>query len=418
MANINRREFIKILGLSAIASTMPTFAATKVPHIVVVGAGFAGATCAKYLKLWGGSSVDVTIIEPNQNYVSPILSNLILNSQKSISDITFSYSSYANRYKINMVYKSVASINADLKELTLNDGSKVGYYKLVLAPGIDFVKSNDYDFAKIPHAWIAGEQTTLLKQQIDSMSDGDSFVMTIPKSPYRCPPGPYERACVVADYLKNLKGFANAKVIVLDENSDIIVEKDNFLNAFNKHGVDYRPNCKVTYVDDATKTLNYLENGTSKSITAKVLNVIPNQKAAKLIFDANLDGGNNFAPVNLLTYESTIKSDIHIIGDSHKSSQPRAGHIANSEAKVCADAILRALNNIAPYPNPKTNSACYSPTSSTEASWLTAVYRYDAATNNMVLTDPNYYPKSAPSSAKNYQDMFKWSGNLFADTFS
>ncbi len=418
MANINRREFIKILGLSAIASTMPTFAATKVPHIVVVGAGFAGATCAKYLKLWGGSSVDVTIIEPNQNYVSPILSNLILNSQKSISDITFSYSSYANRYKINMVYKSVASINADLKELTLNDGSKVGYYKLVLAPGIDFVKSNDYDFVKIPHAWIAGEQTTLLKQQIDSMSNVDSFVMTIPKSPYRCPPGPYERACVVADYLKNHKGFANAKVIVLDENSDIIVEKDNFLNAFNKHGVDYRANCKVTYVDDATKTLSYSENGTSKSISSKVLNVIPNQKAAKLIFDANLNGGNNFAPVNLLTYESTIKSDIHIIGDSHKSSQPRAGHIANSEAKVCADAILRALNNIAPYPNPKTNSACYSPTSSSEASWLCAVYKYDPNSKNMVLTDPSYYPKSSPSSTNNYNEMFKWSGNLFADTFS
>ncbi len=417
---LDRRDFIKYLSLGALFSTIPLSSnVATIPHVVVVGAGFAGSTCAKYLKLWGGDSINVTIIEPNSIYVSPILSNLVLNNQITTNQLSFNYDKHINSYQINMIYKSVSTIDSVNKELVLSDNSRVKYDKVILAPGIDFIKTNNYDFTKVPHAWIAGEQTNILKTQIDSMVDGDYFVMTIPKSPYRCPPGPYERACVVADYLKNSKGFTNSRVIVLDENSDIIVEKQNFQNAFNAHGVDYRPNCKVTQVDDTNKTLTYTEGSIAgKTITATVLNVIPNQKAAKIIFDTGLTGGGNFAPVNLLSYESTIKSDIHIIGDSHHSSQPKAGHIGNSEAKICADAVLRILSNNPLYQNPKTNSACYSPTSSTEASWLNAVYKYDAVNNNMILTDSSYYPKSSPSSTYNYREMFKWSENLFADTFS
>lgn len=417
---LDRRDFIKYLSLGALFSTIPLSSkVSTTPHVVVVGAGFAGSTCAKYLKLWGGNSINVTIIEPNSVYVSPILSNLVLNNQRTTNQLSFTYDKHINSYQINMVYKSVLNIDTVNKELVLSDNSRVKYDKVILAPGIDFIKTNNYDFTKVPHAWIAGEQTNILKRQIDSMVDGDDFVMTIPKSPYRCPPGPYERACIVADYLKNIKGFTNSRVIVLDENSDIIVEKQNFQNVFNAHGVDYRPNCKVTHVDDTNKTLTYTEGSiTGKTITAKVLNVIPNQKAAKIIFDTGLTGGGNFAPINLLSYESTIKNDIHIIGDSHHSSQPKAGHIGNSEAKICADAVLRILSNNPLYQNPKTNSACYSPTSSTEASWLNAVYKYDAVNNNMVLVDSSYYPKSSPSSTYNYREMFKWSENLFADTFS
>ncbi len=417
---LDRRDFIKYLSLGALFSTIPLSSkVSTTPHVVVVGAGFAGSTCAKYLKLWGGNSINVTIIEPNSVYVSPILSNLVLNNQRTTNQLSFTYDKHINSYQINMVYKSVLNIDTVNKELVLSDNSRVKYDKVILAPGIDFIKTNNYDFTKVPHAWIAGEQTNILKRQIDSMVDGDDFVMTIPKSPYRCPPGPYERACIVADYLKNIKGFTNSRVILLDENSDIIVEKQNFQNVFNAHGVDYRPNCKVTHVDDTNKTLTYTEGSiTGKTITAKVLNVIPNQKAAKIIFDTGLTGGGNFAPINLLSYESTIKNDIHIIGDSHHSSQPKAGHIGNSEAKICADAVLRILSNNPLYQNPKTNSACYSPTSSTEASWLNAVYKYDAVNNNMVLVDSSYYPKSSPSSTYNYKEMFKWSENLFADTFS
>ncbi len=408
---IERRNFMKMMGVGTLFGLAPsTLNAQTINHVVVVGGGFAGATCAKYLKLWGGSNINVTLIEPNSTYNSPILSNLVLNGERSL--YTFNYNDLASKYGVNVIRSRVEAVNAASKSVTLSDGSILAYNRLVLAPGIDFIKVNDYDTTKVPHAWIAGEQTTILKQQIDAMQDGDNFVMTIPKAPYRCPPGPYERACIVADYLKNKRGFSNSKLIVLDENSDIIVEKDSFMTAFTRHGVEYRPNIKVLGVDDNTNTLNFEEGGATQTFQSKVLNVIPTHKAGKIIFDAELNNGN-FAPVDLRSYESTLIANIHIIGDSHLSTQPKAGHIANSEAKICADAILRLLNGHA-LVNPKTNSACYSPISKTEATWLSAVYNYDSTNNVMVMANFN----AGLASTRNYNDMFMWSGNLFSDTFS
>ncbi|MAC83254.1 MAG: pyridine nucleotide-disulfide oxidoreductase [Arcobacter sp.] len=413
----SRRSFIKMLGVGTVATLTPNILkAGTIPHIVIVGAGFSGATCAKYLKMWGGSTVQVTIIESNSTYVSPILSNLVLNGKKTTTNLSFTYVDYGNKYNINMIHKSVDSVDSLSKTITLDDLSVINYDKLVLAPGIDFIKTNNYDVTKVPHAWESGEQINLLKSQIDNMVDGDTFIMSIPKAPFRCPPGPYERACVVADYLKNTKGFTNSNVVVLDENSKIIVEENTFSTVFNSYGVDYRPNSVVTNVDDVNKIVSFTENNIAKMLSSTVLNVIPNQKAASLIFTAGVNSGN-WASVNPLSYESTIKDDIYIIGDSQGTGQPKAGHIGNSEAKVCADAILRTLNGLSPYPSPKTNSACYSPTSSTEASWLTAVYKYDSNTKTMVSANTAVYPAAGSPSTSNYKEMFNWSGNLFSDTF-
>lgn len=417
-STFSRRSFIKFLGLGAVFTLSPNIVkAAGIPHIVIVGGGFSGATCAKYLKMWGGSSVDVTIIEQNSTYVSPILSNLVLNGKKTTNDLSFTYVDYANKYNINMIHKVVNSVDSTNKTITLDNSTIISYDKLVLAPGIDFEKVNDYDITKITHAWQAGEQMNILKSQIDSMVDGDNLVMSIPASPYRCPPGPYERACVVGDFLKNTKGFSNSKVIVLDANSKIIVEENTFSTAFTSYGVDYRPNSILTNVNSDTKVITYDENGVSTILSAEVINVIPSQKAGSIIFTAGVASGN-WASVNPLSYESTIKDDIHIIGDSQGTGQPKAGHIGNSEAKVCADAILRMLNGLSPYPSPKTNSACYSPTSSNEASWLTAVYKYDPSTKTMVSANTGSYITAGSSSTGNYTKMFSWAGNLFADTFS
>jgi len=405
---------MKFLGASSLFAVTPGMAAdTTTPHIVVVGGGFSGATCAKYLKMWGGSSVTVTIIEANPTYVSPILSNLVLNGQKTISDLSFTYGDLSSKYGVNMIHTTVDSVDKTNQTLMLANGSSVKYDKLVLAAGMDFIKVNDYDITKVPHAWKAGEQTDLLKAQIDAMVDGDTFTMTIPAAPYRCPPGPYERACVVADYLKNKKGFNNCKVNVFDANANITIEEETFTAKFAEYGVVYTPSTTVTNVDDSTRTLTYTENDESKTLSSTVLNVIPKQKAASIVFTAGVNTGN-WAPINPLSYESVLTSGIYIIGDSQGTGQPKAGHMGNSEAKVCADAILRTLNGVTLYASPKTNSACYSPTSSTEASYITAVFKYDTNENKMVIANKG---SGAPSTS-NYDKMFSWSGNLFTDTFS
>ncbi len=410
----SRRNFMKFLGASSLFAVIPSMAEdTNTPHIVVVAGGFSGATCAKYLKMWAGSSINVTIIEANPTYVSPILSNLVLNGQKTTSDLSFTYGNLSSKYNIKMIHSTVNSVDKTNRTLTLANGSSVKYDKLVLASGIDFIKVNDYDITKVPHAWKAGEQINLLKEQIDAMVDGDTFTMTIPAAPYRCPPGPYERACVVADYLQNVKGFTNCKVNVLDVNANIAVEADTFGAKFTEYGIEYKPSTTVTAVDDTTKTLTYTENGVSNTLSSTVLNVIPNQKAAPIVFTTGVNTGN-WAPINPLSYESVMASGIYIIGDSQGTGQPKAGHIGNSEAKVCADAILRTLNGVALYASPKTNSACYSPTSTTEASWLSAVYKYDSSTQSMVIANME---TGAPTT-RDYKQMFLWSGNLFSDTFS
>jgi len=405
---------MKFVGVSSLAAVTPGMANdSTTPHIVVVGGGFSGATCAKYLKMWGGSSVNVTVIEANPTYVSPILSNLVLNGQKTTSDLSFTYGNLSSKYGVTMIHSVVNNVNKANQTLTLENGDSIKYDKLVLAAGMDFIKVNDYDITKVPHAWKAGEQPNVLKAQIDAMADGDTFTMTIPAAPYRCPPGPYERACVVADYLKNTKRFTNAKVTVLDANANITVEADTFGAKFAEYGVEYKPSAVVTAVDDNTNTLTYTENGVSKTLSSTVLNVIPKQKAASIIFTAGVNTGN-WAPINPLSYESIMTNGIYIIGDSQGTGQPKAGHIGNSEAKVCADAILRTLNGVALLTSPKTNSACYSPTSATEASWLSAVYKYDASSQSMVPS----HVEAGPSATSNYRKMFLWSENLFSDTFS
>jgi len=431
---LSRRSLLKALGLGFAATTLPGLvkAADSLPHIVVVGGGFAGATVAKYLKMWGGLSVQVTIIEPNSTYVSPILSNLVLNNQKTTDELSFNYINHSQKYGVNMIHDTVTAVNNTDKSVTLLSGATVSYDKLILAPGIDFESVPGHDFTKVPHAWKAGVQTNLLKAQIDAMQDGDSFVMTVPKAPYRCPPGPYERACVVADYLKNTKGYTGCTVKVLDANAAITVEADTFGAMFATYGVTYVHSATVLRVDSDAKSVTYTVGSDPTEVTdsATTLNVIPNQKAGPIVFTAGLNEGN-WAPINPLTYESTklngsaeaVGLDIHIIGDSQGTGLPKAGHIGNSEAKICADAILRALKGLAPDPAPKTNSACYSPVSATTASWLTAVYEYNPTSKLMQPIDvvPNSvvdkYASGAPS-AENYRSMFHWSGNLFADTFS
>lgn len=414
--HINRRQFLKTLGLGSAIIAAPSIirAAITRPHIIVVGGGFAGATAAKYLRHWS-TAVDVTLIEPNANYNSCILSNLVLNGQKNINEITFTYNTLAQKYGIKVVNDWVDNVDGSNQEVSLRSGSKLAYDRLIIAPGIKFLPVQGLDSNKTPHAWKAGVQTTLLQQQLAAMPAGGTFVMTIPAAPYRCPPGPYERACVVADYLKRNK--PGSKVIVLDANPAITAERDNFENAFtNLYGdmLEYIPNANLQAVDSDQK-IAFTAMGDFKG---DVLNVIPPQSAGELIHTVGLNSVNDhWAGVNPLSYESDIVPNIHIIGDAQGTGQPKAGHIANSEAKICADAILRLLAGGQPYQTPVTNSACYTPISQNTAGWLTAVFSYDSASGSMKVVPGSSAVAPSPS-REHYNEMFDWADNLFADTFA
>jgi NADPH-dependent 2,4-dienoyl-CoA reductase/sulfur reductase-like enzyme len=417
MQPTNRRRFLKLAGATAALSCVPFLsrAAGVAPRVVVIGGGFAGATVAKYLKLWGGQNVHVTLVDQHAAHVSCILSNLVLNDSQNLADITFPLDRLGANHGVEITQARVVDIDPVYRTVLFADGGALPYDRLVLAPGIEFDDLPGLDPERTPHAWRAGPQTLLLKQQLQAMpSKTGSFIMTIPKAPYRCPPGPYERACLVADYLKRRK--SGGKVIVLDANAGIMAEPKTFTNAFNvTHAgiIDYRPGVSVSEVAGDGRTLIT----SAGNLSGDVLNVIPDQKAGQIAFRAGtVAAGMRWARVNPLSYESMLVPGIHVIGDAQATGQPKSGHMANAQAKICADAILRAFNGEAPDPAPMTNSACFSPITSKTASWLTAVYAYEQASGEMRVV-PESFGEAASPNSENYIDMFDWAANLFSDTF-
>lgn len=419
MNELSRRQFLKNLSLGLGAAALPismTQAAVVRPRVLVIGGGFAGATAAKYLRLWSNNTVDVSLIEPNAIYYSPILSNLVLNGQRQIAQLGFKYDTLAQKYGIQILRSTAIALNSASRTVKLANGQTLGYERLIIAPGVQFKAITGLNSNKVLHAWKSGNQVQQLRQQLQAMPAGGSFVMSIPKAPYRCPPGPYERACVVADYLKRNK--PGSKVIVLDSNPDITVERDTFNHAFTQTYagiVQYVPNTLLQAVDSIKK----VAITSFGDYRADVLNVIPPHQAGSIVKNHGLanSSSGDWANVNPLSYESTAVQGIHIIGDSQGTGQPKAGHIANAEAKICADAVLRLLSGAQPFQAPITNSACYSPISANTASWLTAAFAYDPASQSMQLI-PASFGASSGASTSNYRKMFDWANSLFADTFA
>jgi len=430
---MERRRFLQNIGATAVGFSLlnssmagqMAASAGAVGRVVVVGGGMAGTSVAKYLRFWGGAGVDVTLVEPNTTYISNIFSNMVLTGERTLSQLSFNYSTLKSKYGVKVQNYSVTSIDPIAKQVKLSNGTTLPYDRLVLAPGIDFetlpLTGTTANQSKIVHAWKAGAQTTSLKNQIQSMTKSDTYILTIPPAPYRCPPGPYERACVVADYLKRTKG--GGKVIILDANAKILAEPLNFTKAFNethKGIITYLPNAPITSINADTMTV-VSGAGTFKG---KVINAIPLHKAGNLITQSGIGLANSadgkWAAVNVLSYESTNPklAGIHILGDSSATTQPKAGHIANAEAKVCADAIIQVFKGGTINQVPMTNSSCFTPITKTTASWLTAIYRYDPVSKTMKIAGSDIPTESNGATSENYEDMLKWFTNLMADTFS
>jgi len=434
--SLTRRNVMKMIPAAAAAASLTPrgFAQADTPHhVVVVGGGFAGCTVAKYLRMWSNQGIAVTLVEPKTKHVSCIMSNLILNEQLTTRDLSFSYDALRDQYGVNVVRAKAVLINGPEHTLKLKGQAEpLAYDSLVVATGIKFKRvKGEYDSKLTPHAWIAGSQSNLLRDQIKAMPANGTFIMTIPKAPYRCPPGPYERACLVANILGTRSGALSGNtspadtptVLVLDENPGIQAEKETFTRAFN----DLYGNI-VTYIQDArVQTVNSAarEVTTSKgTYSGDVLNVIPRHSAQQVLKKSGLTNSAGWVPVDPVTYESEDPDfrDVYVIGDSQGTGQPKSGHMANSQAKVCADAIVRTqLLNLSAHTDERlanitTNSACFSPITADEASWLTAVFKYNSENGQMGLA-PGSLGEAHNWNSENYQDMFAWSENLFADTF-
>ena len=429
--SLKRRTILQMIPAVAAVSMAPTVKSQSPHRVVVVGGGFAGATVAKYIRMWSSGSVDVTLVEPRIKHVSCIMSNLVLNRQLNIRDLSFDYLTLQGHYGVRVLQDRVQRISDAGPEIKLREGGWIPYDSLVVATGIQFdAVPGLIDPARTPHAWIAGGQTVNLRNQIEGMSPGGTFVMSIPDKPYRCPPGPYERACLVADILQK-KGGA-PKVVVLDANNGIQAERETFARAFNRLYagiVDYRPLERVVAVDQAsntvyTKRLNPAGEEIGDGVArGDVVNLIPRHGAPGLLRSCGLTDAGRWAPVDPTTYGSTLEKfpNVYVIGDSQATGQPKSGHMANAQAKVCADAIVRRaagmpVDTAERLANITTNSACFSPINSKEASWLTAVFRYNQDTGQMGLV-PGSLGEAHNWNAENYQDMFSWSENLFSDTF-
>ena len=416
----NRREFLGMAGMAMAGLGLPRSVKsnTVAPRVLVVGGGFGGATVAKYLRLWGGN-IEVTLIERSPSHFSCILSNLVVTGNLQMDDIELGYEALQIRWGVNVVQGEVLQIDPAANELTASVGGSsitYPYDKLVLSPGVEFIEPNgNYDPELTPHAWKAGPQTLLLKQMLSAMGTRQTYLLTIPKSPYRCPPGPYERACGIADYLTKKRN--GSRIVVLDANPSIQAEPKNFGNAFNglyRDVLTYVPNAGILSVDSAAGTIETAAG----NFAGDVVNLIPNQRAGKIVTDSGLanDPTGRWATVDPLTYASSAFPDIHILGDSQATGQPKSGHMANAQAKVCADAIIRAFNGEAPDPTPVTASACFSPITSEKASWLTASYQYDPVSKSMKRVDASFAEADQPTS-DGMQQMFQWARNIFADSF-
>lgn len=422
---LKRRNFIKTAVVAGTMAALPTMVLANKSsqvkrRVVVIGGGFAGATAAKYIRMWG-PHLEVVMIERNAQFVSCPQSNLVFGGSRTLQQLTRDYHNLAKHHAVQIVQAEVIAIDTGKQLVTLHDGAALNYDRLVIAPGIDFIYDDLPMLAsyqaqqKIPHAWKAGPQTELLKQQIVTMKQGGTMVMTVPGMPFRCPPGPYERACQVAFYFK--RHNPKAKLIILDENADVASKKALFKSAWQKYYsglIEYVPNSAIEAVDVATLSVE----SEFDSFSADVLNVIPPQKAGKV---AELAGVINidqrWCQVDFLTYESAVQPNIHIIGDAIHAKLPKSGHMANAQAKVCASAIVALLQDETPDIMPVFNNTCYSFVDDQQAVHVAAIYRYDAERAEMMPVDGSVGVSSEESLLEGaYANA--WAKNIWDDALN
>jgi sulfite dehydrogenase len=389
----------------------------SIGRVVVVGGGFGGATAARYLRLWGGN-VDVTLVERNATFISCPISNMVLGGHKTMADITVPYSGL-DALGVKRIQGEVVAIDAQGKKVRLSDGRELPYDRLIVSPGIDFMFDQVGGLTaaaqeKILHAWKAGPQTVALRRQLEAMPDGGVYALTVPKSPYRCPPGPYERAAMVASFFKQHK--PRSKVLLLDANPEIQSKKALFEKVYAeqyKGIIEYRPNNELKAVDAATNTAK-LE---FDDVKADVLNVVPPHRGGDIARTTGLLNMNaRWIGVNWLTMESTAVPGIHALGDAVLSApaMPKSGHMANQHGKVAAAAIIQLLKGEPVNPAPVVMNTCYSFVTGTDVIHVASVHQYDNADKTFKAVPGSGGVSSAPSAIEGRYAL-SWAQNIWSD---
>ena len=427
---MKRRQFVQSISSASALSAMGLISGCasgvgdKGPKVVVVGGGYGGATTAKYIRMWSDYGIQVTLVEPNATFISCPISNLVLGGSKSMADITTPYDNLSSRHGVKMVRDMVTSIDPDKRMVKLAGGAELAYDRLILSPGVDFMwetlpgmsKPGAQD--KVLHSWKAGPQTVALRKQLEAMPDGGVYAMAIPLAPYRCPPGPYERACQIASYFSKAK--PKSKVLILDANDDVTSKGPLFKKAWNeryKNIVEYRPKHALTDVDAASNTLKFEFND---SIKADVLNVIPPMRAGDIAVKTGLATANKrWCEVDFLTFESKAAPNIHVLGDSIQiaPAMPKSGHMANQHGKTCAAAVVALLTGKSPNAMPIYNNTCYSFVSDEDVVHVSSVHQYDATKKTMVTVAGSGGVSSAANELEGRYAM-SWARNIWADTLA
>ena len=418
-----RRQFLGRASTLFLVGALSRPAWTQTPaRVVVVGGGFGGATCAKHLRR-SDPALEVTLVEPRHQFISCPFSNAVIAGLRDIASVTHSYDGLRQRHGVRVVHASATAVDPTARRVTLDDGSALAYDRLVLSPGIElrWGAIEGYDAAAsevFPHAWEAGPQTLLLGRQLEAMPDGGVVVIAAPAEPYRCPPGPYERASLIAHYLKTHK--PRSKLLILDA-KNAFSKQELFRSAWQRLYpglIDWIPQSqsgRVVRVDSRARTVST----DFDDYQPAVANIIPPQRAAAIARAAGLDDGKGWCQVRANTFESTVHAGIHIIGDAAIANpMPKSAFSANNQAKTCAAAIVAVLRGEAA-PTPALMNTCYSLVAPDYGISIAAVYRVVDGKIITVNGSSGVSPLDAPPETRALEAEYakSWYANITADTF-
>jgi sulfide dehydrogenase [flavocytochrome c] flavoprotein chain len=422
-----RREFLKAGAAAGAALVAPLSGCSTTPEarkpigrVMVIGGGYGGATAAKYLRAWSGGAIEVLLVDRDAMFVSCPMSNLVLGGSRTMAEISHSRNRL-REHGVQVLTDEVTAIDPVKRIVRFKDRyADLSFDRLVISPGVDFMfdaipgLNNPEAQSRILHAWKAGAQTLALRKQLEGMRDGGVYVLSIPRAPFRCPPGPYERACQVAHYFRHSK--PKSKVLILDANEDVVSKAGLFKAAWSqlyKGLVEYQPNAEVKDVDvkgSAVRT-------DFDTVKGDVLNVVPPMRAADIARSTGLINANNrWCDIDWLTMESTAVKGVHVLGDSTLSApaMPKSGHMANQHGKVAAAAIVEIMNGRTPSATPVVANTCYSFVSDKEVIHVASVHQYDAGKRTF-LAVPAATGVSAQRSEMEGVYGWAWAQNIWAD---